>query len=155
MAAQIWVDADACPVEIKTLIFRMSQRLQAPVCLVANRPMHIPTSSQATLVRVPKEPDAADHYIVQRVVPRDIVITADIPLAAACVDRQARVISPRGEVFTAANIHERLAVRNLMHDLRASGMELGGPAPFKPQDRQKFAEALNRALTQSERPRRP
>jgi len=148
---QVWVDADACPAEVKDLIFRMSQRRQVPTCLVANRQMYIPSSAPVTLVCVPKEPDAADHYIVRRVVPNDIVITADIPLAAACVNQQAQVISPRGEVFTAANVHERLAVRNLMQDLRDIGLVQGGPAPFKPQDRQKFADALDRALTQGER----
>jgi uncharacterized protein YaiI (UPF0178 family) len=148
---QIWVDADACPAEIKALIFRMSQRRRVPACLVANRQMYTPPSSPVTLVCVPKEPDAVDHYIVQRVMPDDIVITADIPLAAASVDKHAQVISPRGEVFTAANVHERLAVRNLMQDLRASGLVQGGPAPLKAPDRQKFADALDRALTQGER----
>ncbi|ETW93338.1 MAG: hypothetical protein ETSY1_39685 [Candidatus Entotheonella factor] len=147
----IWVDADACPAEIKDLLFRMSQRRNIPVCLVANRQMYTPPSSQVTFVYVPKEPDAADHYIVQHVAPNDIVITADIPLAAAAVDKKAQVISPRGEVFTADNVHERLAVRNLMQDLRSSGLVQGGPAPFKAQDRQKFADALDRAITKGER----
>lgn len=148
---QIWVDADACPAEIKELIFRMSQRRSIPACLVANRQMYTPPSSRVTLVCVPTEPDAADHYIVQHVTPNDIVITADIPLAAAAVDRRAQVIGPRGEVFTAENIQERLAVRNLMQDLRSSGLVQGGPAPLKTQDRQKFADALDRALTKGER----
>ncbi len=148
---QIWVDADACPAEIKELIFRMSQRRSVPACLVANRQIYTPPSSQITLVCVPKEPDAADHYIVRRVSPNDIVITADIPLAAAAVDKQAQVISPRGEEFTAENVNERLAVRNLMQDLRSSGLVQGGPASLKPQDRQKFADALDRALTKAER----
>ena len=151
---QIWVDADACPAEIKTLIFRMSQRRRIPACLVANRPMYTPPSSHVTLVCVPKEPDAADHYIVRHVAPNDIVITADIPLAAAAVDKHAHVIGPRGEVFTAENIHERLAVRNLMQDLRSSGLIQGGPAPPTAQDRQKFADALDRTLTKSERAKR-
>ncbi len=150
---QIWVDADACPAAIKELIFRMSQRRGVPACLVANRQMYTPPSSQVTLVCVPKEPDAADHYIVQRVAPNDIVITADIPLAAAAVDQQAHVIGPRGEVFTAENVNERLAVRNLMQGLRDSGVVQGGPPPLNAQDRQKFATALDRALTQAERRR--
>ena len=152
---QIWVDADACPAEIKALIFRMSQRRRVPACLVANRPMYIPTPSQVTLVCVPKEPDAADHYIIRHVTPNDIVITADIPLAAAAVDKHAQVIGPRGEVFTAKNVHERLAVRNLMQDLRSSGLVQGGPAPLKAQDRQKFADALDRALTKGTRAKWP
>ncbi len=113
--------------------------------------MYTPPSSRVTLVCVSKEPDAADHYIVRHVTPNDIVITADIPLAAASVDKQAHVISPRGEVFTAENVHERLAVRNLMQDLRSSGLVQGGPAPLKSQDRQRFADALDRTLTKSER----
>jgi uncharacterized protein YaiI (UPF0178 family) len=116
--------------------------------------MYTPTSSQVTLVCVHKEPDAADHYIVRHVTSNDIVITADIPLAAASVDKHAQVIGPRGEVFTAENIHERLAVRNLMQDLRSSGLVQGGPAPFKAQDRQKFADALDRALTTGARAKR-
>jgi uncharacterized protein YaiI (UPF0178 family) len=151
---QIWVDADACPAEIKDLIFRMSQRRSIAACLVANSYMYTPPSSQVILVCVPKEPDAADHYIVQHLTPNDIVITADIPLAAASVDKQAHAISPRGEVFTADNVNERLAVRNLMQDLRSSGLVQGGPAPLKPQDRQKFADALDRAITQSVRAKR-
>jgi uncharacterized protein len=151
---QIWVDADACPADIKALIFRMSQRRSVPACLVANRQMYTPPSSRVTLVCVPKEPDAADHHIVQNVSPNDIVITADIPLAAASVDKQAQVISPRGEVFTAENVNERLAVRNLMQDLRSSGLVQGGPAPLRAQDRQKFADALDRALTRGERANR-
>ncbi len=148
---QIWVDADACPADIKELIFRMSQRRGIPTCLVANRSMYTPPSSQVTLVCVPKEPDAADHYIVQHTAPNDIVITADIPLAAAAVDKHAYVIGPRGEVFTTENINERLAVRNLMQGLRDTGLAQGGPPPLNAQDRQKFATALDRALTQAER----
>ena len=151
---QIWVDADACPADIKDLIFRMSQRRRVPACLVANRPMYTPPSSQITLVCVPKEPDAADHYIVRHVTANDIVITADIPLAAASVGKHAQVIGPRGEVFTAANVHERLAVRNLMQDLRTRGLVQGGPAPLKAQDRQKFADALDRALTKNTQAKR-
>ncbi|ETX08869.1 MAG: hypothetical protein ETSY2_02825 [Candidatus Entotheonella gemina] len=151
---QIWVDADACPAEIKDLIFRVSQRRRLPAYLVANRQMYTPPSSQVKLVCVPKEPDAADHYIVRHVTPNDIVITADIPLAAASVDKSAQVISPRGEVFTAENVHERLAVRNLMQDLRSSGLVQGGPAPLKAQDRQKFADALDRAITKGEQAKR-
>lgn len=116
--------------------------------------MYIPPSSYVTLVCVPKEPDAADHYIVRHVASNDIVITADIPLAAAAVAKHAHVIGPRGEVFTAENIHERLAVRNLMQDLRSDGLIQGGPAPLTAQDRQKFADALDRTLTKGERAKR-
>jgi uncharacterized protein YaiI (UPF0178 family) len=144
---RIWIDADACPGAIKELVFRTSRRRHLPVCLVANRAMYIPPSSLVTLVRVAPEPDEADHYIVQHVAPYDLVITADIPLAAAVVDKQALAISPWGEVYTAANVQERLAVRNLMQQLRSSGLVLGGPAALSAADCQQFAAALDRSLT--------
>ena len=143
----IWVDADACPAEIKDLVFRASRRLSLPVSLVANRAMYVPASSLVTLVRVSKELDAADQYIIDHVAPNDVVITADIPLAAAVVARQAMAISPRGEVYTPENIPERLAVRNLMQELRTTGLMQGGPAPLSPAEVQKFANALDRSLT--------
>jgi uncharacterized protein YaiI (UPF0178 family) len=143
----IWVDADACPAEIKDLVFRVSRRLAIPVYLVANRAMYVPASSLVTLVRVPKEVDAADHYIVDHVAPHDLVITADIPLAAAVVHKHVMAINPRGEVYTPENIPERLARRNLMQDLRTTGLVQGGPAPLSAADRQKFANALDRSLT--------
>jgi uncharacterized protein YaiI (UPF0178 family) len=114
---------------------------------VANRSLDVPLSSLVTLVRVAKEPDAVDQYIVQHVAPHDLVITADLPLAAAVVDKHALAINPRGEIYTADNVHERLAVRNLMQHLRSGGLILGGPAPLSAADRQRFAAALDRALT--------
>ena len=143
----IWIDADACPGAIKELVFRASRRQHIPVCLVANRAMYIPPLSWVTCVRVAPEPDAADHYIVQHVGPHDLVITDDIPLAAAAVGKQALAISPRGEVYTAANVQERLAMRNLMQQLRSSGLVLGGPASLSAADCQHFAAALDRSLT--------
>ena len=144
---RIWIDADACPGAIKELVFRMSRRRQVPVCLVANRPMHLPPTSLATFVRVAPEPDEVDRYIVAHVAPHDLVITADIPLAAAVVDKQALAISPRGEIYTAANVQERLAVRNLMQQLRSDGLVLGGPTALSAADCQRFAAALDRSLT--------
>jgi uncharacterized protein YaiI (UPF0178 family) len=143
----IWVDADACPAEVKDLVFRASRRLSLPVKLVSNRAMYVPPTALVTLVRVAKELDAADHYIVQHVAPNDLVITADIPLAASVIDKQAVALNPRGEVYTPENISERLAVRNLMQELRSTGVVQGGPAPLSPTDRQKFADALHRSLT--------
>ena len=145
---RIWIDADACPGVIKQLIFRTSQRRNLAVCLVANREMYVPPSSLVTLVCVAQGLDEADHYIVQHVAPNDLVITADIPLAAAVVDKQALAINPRGEIYTADNVKERLAVRNLMQELRSSGVVQGGPAQFSAADHQKFAAALDRSLTQ-------
>ena len=125
----------------------MSRRRQVPVCLVANRPMHFPSTSLVSLVRVAPEPDEVDRYIVAHVAPHDLVITADIPLAAAVVDKQALAISPRGEMYTAANVQERLAVRNLMQQLRSDGLVLGGPTALSAADCQRFAAALDRSLT--------
>ena len=144
---RIWIDADACPGAIKELVLRTSRRRHLPVCLVANRALYVPLSSIVTLVRVAPEPDAVDQYIIQHVAPHDLVITADIPLAAAVVDRQALAISPRGELYTADNVQERLAVRNLLQHLRSSGLVLGGPAQLSAADLQKFAAALDRSLT--------
>lgn len=144
---RIWIDADACPSAIKELVIRTSRRRHLPVCLVANRALYVPLSSCVTLVRVAPEPDAVDQYIVEHVAPRDLVITADIPLAAAVVDRQALAISPRGEIYTADNVQERLATRNLLQHLRSGGLVLGGPAQLSATDVQKFAAALDRSVT--------
>src|SRR5207245_7326717 len=131
---RIWIDADACPGAIKELVFRTSRRQHIPVCLVANRAMYIPPLSWVTCVRVAPEPDAADHYIVQHVGPHDLVITDDIPLAAAAVCKQALAISPRGEVYSAANLHEGLATPNLMQQLRPTSVLLGRQAALSPAD---------------------
>jgi uncharacterized protein YaiI (UPF0178 family) len=143
----IWVDADACPADVKDLVFRASRRLSLPVKLVSNRTMYVPPAALVTLVLVAKEVDAADQYIVQHVAPHDLVITADIPLAASVIAKHAVALDPRGEVYTPENISERLAVRNLMQELRTTGMVQGGPAPLSTTDRQKFADALHRSLT--------
>jgi uncharacterized protein YaiI (UPF0178 family) len=147
----IWIDADACPAAIKELVFRASRRLTIPVYLVANRAMYVPASSLVTLVRVSQEIDAADQYIVDHMVPHDLIITADIPLAAAVVDKHAVAINPRGEVYTEKNVKERLATRNLLQELRAGGMVQGGPAQLSAVDRQRFAAALDRCLTKMRR----
>ena len=152
---RIWIDADACPGSIKELVFRMSRRRQIPVCLVANRPMHFPSTALVSLVRGAPEPDEVDRYIVAHVAPHDLVITADIPLAAAVVDKQALAISPRGEMYTAANVQERLAVRNLMQQLRSDGLVLGGPTALSAADCQRFAAALDRSLTSLLKARTP
>src|SRR4030095_5742199 len=142
-----WIDADSCPVAIKELCVRMSRRRQVPVCLVANRPMSLPPSSLATFVRVAPEPDEVDRYIVEHVAPYDLVITADIPLAAAVVNKQALAISPRGEMYTAANVQERLAVRHLLQQLGSDVRVLGDPTARSTADCQRFAAALDRSLT--------
>ncbi len=145
---KIWIDADACPGVVKQLVFRASKRLNIPVCLVANRDLYVPPSPFITTVRVAQGFDQTDHYIVQQVMPDDLVITADLPLAAEVVSQGAVAINPRGEVYTEDNIGERLAVRNLMQELRSSGLVQGGPAPFGATAHQKFATALDRLLSQ-------
>lgn len=149
---EIWIDADACPRDAKELVFRTSARLGLRVRLVANRSMAVPASPLITLVQVRPGSDVADAYIAQHVQAGDLVITADIPLAALVVERGAIALDPRGEVHTADTIGERLAVRNLMEELRWAGAASGGPAAYSATDRRRFANALNRA-TEGQRQR--
>ena len=144
---QIWVDADACPKGAKELLFRASARLQIPLCLVANRPLSAPPSPLIRVVQVRAGSDVADSHIVQHVAPGDLVVTADIPLASQVVARGATALDPRGEVHTADTIGERLAVRDLMEELRWAGVATGGPAAYSAADRQRFAQALDRLLS--------
>ncbi len=148
---QIWVDADACPGEIKKLLFRAAQRTEIKVTLVANQPMRTPGSEFVDSVLVPAGMDVADRRIVELVQSGDLVITADIPLAAAVVDKGAQALDPRGELYTHENVGERLAVRNLMDELRGGGQITGGPANFNAKDRQAFANQLDRYLATSQK----
>ncbi len=144
---KIWVDADACPVVIKEILFKAANRTGTPLILVANRPMRIPPSTVISFIQVGAGADVADNAIVQRLAPGDLVITADIPLAAAVVDKGAHGLNPRGELYSAENIRERLSMRDFMADLRADGIETGGPPALKKGDRQAFANQLDRLLT--------
>jgi uncharacterized protein YaiI (UPF0178 family) len=144
---QIWVDADACPGEIKELLFRAADRTKTKVTLVANQPMRTPRSEFVDSVLVSAGMDVADRHIVELVKPGDLVITADIPLAAEVVANGAQALDPRGELYTNANVGERLAVRNLLDELRGGGQITGGPANFTAKDRQAFANQLDRRLT--------
>ena len=153
---RIWVDADACPGEIKELLFRAADRSQTRVTLVANQSLRIPSSAYVDTKLVPAGMDVADRYIVEQVEVGDLVITADIPLAAEVIRQGAEALNPRGELYTDANVGERLAARDLFDQLRADGQVLGGPAQFSPKDRQAFANQLDRWLTASRRvSRRP
>jgi len=149
---QIWIDADACPRAAKELVFRASARLSLPVCLVANTSIATPPSPLITTVRVASGSDVADGYIVQHVAAGDLVITADIPLAALVVARDATALGPRGEIHTADTIGDRLATRNLLEELRWAGVATGGPSAYSPADRQRFAAALDRLLTRLRAP---
>jgi len=145
-ALQIWVDADACPNVIKEILFRASERLCIPVTLVANRLIRTPPSPYIKALQVPRGFDVADDKIAELTQVGDLVITADIPLAAQVLERHGHVIDPRGEIYTKENIKERLAMRDFMDGLRASGVETGGPPPLAQGDRQAFANQLDRFL---------
>jgi uncharacterized protein len=142
----IWVDADACPGAIKELLFRAAQRRQIKVTLVANGSMHIPRSEFIDVLLVPSGMNVADRRIVELVMPGDLVVTADIPLAAEVVAKGAQAMDPRGELYTEANVGERLAVRNLLDGLRGEDRIRGGPSNFNAQDRQAFANQFDRWL---------
>ena len=144
---QIWVDADACPNVIKEILFRAAQRMAVELVLVANKPLRTPSSPYIRSIQVPAGFDVADKEIEQRLASGDLVITADIPLAAAAIERGAHALNPRGELYTTDNIRERLGMRNLMDDLRSSGVDTGGPATLNQSDRQVFANQLDRFLT--------
>ena len=143
---QIWVDADACPGVIKEILFRAAERKQIATVLVANQSMRHPPSPWLRAVQVEKGFDVADNHIVDSVSPGDLVITADIPLAAAVIDKCAHALNPRGELYSKENIRQLLDMRNFMDTLRSSGVETGGPSAFSQADRQSFANQLDRLL---------
>ncbi|MBI5462318.1 MAG: YaiI/YqxD family protein [Gammaproteobacteria bacterium] len=143
---RIWVDADACPAVIKEILYRAAVRTQTPLTLVANAPLRTPPSPYIKSIQVPSGFDVADNRIVELVENGDLVITADIPLAAAVIDKGGHALNPRGMLYTPENIRETLSLRNFMADLRSSGVETGGPSSFTLSDRQAFANQLDRML---------
>ena len=143
---QIWVDADACPGVIKEILYRAAERTRRPLVLVANQWLKVPPSPYIRSVQVPKGFDVADRHIADAVQPGDLVVTADIPLAAAVLEKGARALNPRGELYTPENIRQLLDMRNFMDTLRSSGVETGGPPAFNHADRQAFANQLDRLL---------
>ena len=148
---RVWVDADACPVVIKDILFRAAQRTKITTTLVANQFLRTPASPYIKTITVPSGFDVADSKIVEECEIGDLVITADIPLAALVVAKGAHALNPRGELYTEANIKERLAMRNLMDELRGNGLEIGGPATFNHNDRQVFAAALDGFIAKSQK----
>jgi uncharacterized protein YaiI (UPF0178 family) len=146
---QIWVDADACPGDVKELLYRTAERRKIKVTLVANQSMRVPQSAFVDALLVPGGMNMADRQIVELVAPGDLVITADVPLAADVVAKGGQAIGPRGELYTDANVGERLAVRNMLDGLRGAGQIMGGPSNFSPRDRQAFANQLDRWLTKA------
>ena len=143
----IWVDADACPVAVKEVLFRASKRTKTSMTLVANQAMRYPKSDLIEFELVPAGLDVADWEIIQRVKNGDLVITADIPLAAEVIKKGATVLDPRGELLTEENVRSRLSVRNFMEQLRESGVQTGGPKKLSQRDIQQFANALERWLS--------
>ena len=143
---KIWVDADACPKVIKEILFRAADRVSMPVVLVANQPISVPRSRHIDSIQVAAGFDVADNHIVQHLESGDLVITADIPLAAEVIDKGGLALNPRGELYTKDNIRQRLNMRDIMDTLRGSGIDTGGPASFSQGDRQAFANQLDRLL---------
>lgn len=144
----IWVDADACPNVIKEILFRAAQRTQMMLTLVANRPLRVPPSSVIRTLCVSAGFDVADNEIVRQCQVGDLVITADIPLAAEVLAKGAAAINPRGERYNDATIRERLIMRDFMETMRASGVQTGGPNSLSQRDRQQFAAALEKWLSE-------
>lgn len=147
---KIWVDADATPKPVKDILFRAAQRTKVETLLVANQPLSTPSSPYIRSIQVSSGFDVADNFIVQEANEGDIVITADIPLAAEVVEKGAHAINPRGERYTPENIRQRLNMRDFMDTLRASGTHTGGPAAYSQQDKQAFANTLDRLLAKAQ-----
>jgi hypothetical protein len=143
---KIWVDADACPVVIKEIIFRAAERTGTHVTLVANQYISTPRTPYINSIQVSQGFDEADNEIVKRLAPGDLVITADIPLASDVIDKGGHALNPRGEMYTPDNIKSRLSMRDFMATLRDSGVNTGGPATLNQSDRQAFANQLDRFL---------
>ena len=144
---KIWVDADACPVVIKEILYRAAERTGTQLTLVANQALQVPNSSYVNTLQVPRGFDVADDEIVKRIEAGDLVITSDIPLAAEVIDKGGHALSPRGELHTTENIRARLNMRDFLDTMRASGVDTGGPPALSQRDRQDFANNLDRFLT--------
>ncbi|MBX3698881.1 MAG: YaiI/YqxD family protein [Dokdonella sp.] len=151
-AARIWVDADACPNVIKDILFRAAERARLPVTLVANQWIRTPPSRYIQSIQVGAGIDVADSEIVRRVGPLDLVVTADIPLAALVLEKGALALNPRGELYTADTIAQRLSMRNFMDELRGAGINTGGPPTLHARDRQAFANQLDRWIARRASP---
>ncbi len=156
---QIWIDNDGCPRMARDLVFKFAERLKTPVTVVANSYMHLPPSPLFKMVTVSRDFDAADQHIEEHVQAMDLVVTADVPLAQKIVKKGAYGINPRGEIYDQSNVDERLSVRNLMAELRsggeAMGNVLGGPPPLGDADKKRFANALDKIMTQLSRGVKP
>lgn len=156
---QIWIDNDGCPRMARDLVFKFAERLKTPVTVVANSYMHLPPSPLFKMVTVSRDFDAADKHIEDHVQAMDLVVTADVPLAQKIVKKGAYGINPRGEIYDQSNVDERLSVRNLMAELRSGGEAMGnvggGPPPLGEADKKRFANALDKIMTQLSRGNKP
>ena len=146
---QIWVDADACPGVVKNILYKAAERARIHLIMVANKPLHTPPSPWIRTVQVAHGLDVADNHIVAAVAAGDLVITADIPLAAAVIEKDANALNPRGEFYSRENVRELLGMRNFMDSLRSAGVNTGGPDALNHRDRQAFANQLDRFLTRN------
>ncbi len=145
---KIWIDADACPVVIKEILYRAAERVPMDVILVANQSLQIPKSRYIKFIKVSQGFDVADNEIVKRLDAGDLVITSDIPLAADVIEKGGIALSPRGELHTTDNIRARLSMRDFMETLRSSGVDTGGPPALNQSDRKAFANHLDRIISQ-------
>lgn len=146
---KIWVDADACPKVIKEILFRAAERTGIPVVLVANMAFHLQPSPLISMIQVPEGPDVADDRIVDNCAAGDLVITADVPLAARVLEKSAQALDPRGRLYDKNNIGQILSMRDFMDSLRGSGIETGGPAGFGAKQRQEFSNQLDKILARA------
>ncbi len=144
---RLWIDADACPTAIKDIILRAAQRLSLETTFVANKPIAVPQDALITSVVIPQGPDVADAYIADHAIAGDIVVTQDIPLASILVSNGVQVINTHGLLYTTQNMGEKLANRNLMQELRDSGLISGGPKPYSEKNKRDFANTLDQMLT--------
>jgi len=143
---KIWVDADACPAVVRDMLFKASRRTGVALTMVANQPVKVPADPQISALQVSSGFDVADDAIVERAEPGDLVITADIPLAAEVIERGALALNPRGELYTTETIRSRLNMRDFMDTMRSSGIQSGGPAAYGQREKQAFANQLDRLL---------
>jgi uncharacterized protein len=145
---KIWIDADACPKAVKEILYRVAERTEISVTLVANSPLNLPHSSFIHLTQVGSGADIADDEIADKCEVGDLVITADIPLAARVVEKGAQALDPRGMIYDKNNIGQVLSMRNFMDELRGSGVETGGPSGFGQKEKFNFANALDKLIAQ-------
>lgn len=147
---KIWIDADAAPVEVKSIVFKAAKRLKIETILVANRKMATPADSpMVRSIQVSEGANVADQFIVKNCQAGDVVVTADLPLAGELVEKQVHVIDPRGDEYNAANIASRLSMRNFMDELRGTGVQTGGSAPYGDRDKKAFASTFDRLITRA------